>query len=127
MTPTHHTRSVRSIKVHCPIDHETFRLIEAGDLSSIMEDSAFSAIMNVIGSDNPLGDFGIYKSVVELSAGWELFTPGDAAKPTLGRAGTPAVSPTAILTVYIPADAEDHAVSEAIAAILAAHPWEHRS
>ncbi|MXP09022.1 hypothetical protein [Pseudoblastomonas halimionae] len=46
------------------------------------------------------------------------------ASPTLGEAGAASVSPTAVLTIYIPSEAPQDKVTRAIDAILAAHPWE---
>lgn len=124
MTIKHSTRAVRVLRIYCPIDRKTSVLLMSGELSSIDRTSALGAILEIVRGDNPLGDFGLYKSVVELSSGWEMFTPGADAQPALGAAGRTEASPTAILTVYIPADAADDAVSSAIDAIMAAHPWE---
>jgi len=118
------TRSVTALKVHCPVDRPTMDLLAAGDFAVIDPDCALGRIVAIVREDGPLGDFGIYQSVIELATGWELFTPGTGAKPALGRAETQTASPTAILTLYIPADAAEDAVSSAISAIVAAHPWE---
>lgn len=118
------TRSAKAIKIYCPVDHATFKLVREGRLYGIDQRSALAAIMAVVRADNPLGDFGIYKSVMEVSSGWELFTPGYDAKPTLGEPGTATASPTVVLTIYLPSDAAPDAMSAAMTAILAAHPWE---
>ncbi|WP_223805156.1 hypothetical protein [Tsuneonella flava] len=123
--PAHHaTRAVTALKIHCPLDDDTLALLMRGQVEEIHPDCALARVIAVVRGDNPLGDFGLYQSVIELGAGWELFTPGAAARPALGDAGANTVSPTAILTVYIPADAVEGAVSAAIDAIVAAHPWE---
>lgn len=124
MNARHRSRPVRSMKIFCPIDSDTARRISEGQLATIDRNCALALILGIIRGDNPLGDFGVYKSVVELASGWELFTPDAAAQPTLGEAGVVTVSPTAVLTVYIPHDAESAAVSKAIDAIMEAHPWE---
>lgn len=117
-------RAAKVLRIYCPVDRGTMELISAGRFAEIEQQSAFSRIMAIIRDDNALGDFGMYKAVVELSCGWELFTPDSMANPTMGEAGSPTASHTAILTVYIPADASLARVSEAVAAIVAAHPWE---
>lgn len=117
-------RAVKVVRIYCPVDHGTMELISAGRFAEIEQQSAFSRIMAIIRDDNALGDFGMYKAVVELSCGWELFTPDSTANPAMGEAGSPTASPTAILTVYIPADASVTRVSDAVSAILAVHPWE---
>ncbi|MAC10816.1 MAG: hypothetical protein CMN74_01005 [Sphingorhabdus sp.] len=124
MTSGHGVRAVRALKVYCPIDREALAPLMRGELPTAAQAGAFTAIIDLIRADNPLGDFGIYRSVIELTTGLESFTPGPDARPTLGEAGTAALSPTAILTVYIPSDAPQAAVDRAIDAILAAHPWE---
>ena len=68
-----------------------------------------------------MGDFGLYHGVVEIGTGWESFTPSPDAAPTLGAAGTATLSPTVILTSYVAAEAD---IEGALAALLAAHPWE---
>ncbi len=82
------------------------------------------AILGIIRADNPLGDFGIYRSVVEIGSGWEALTLGTAARAALSKAGIPEISPTITLTVYIPAEADDETVSRASDVIMAAHPWK---
>lgn len=124
MAARHATRTVKALRIYVPIDSDTLRLLMAGGVSSIKGDSPLAAILAVIGRDNPLGDFGLYKSVVEFSLGWEMFTPAADAHPTVGRAGTATVSPTAILTVYVPKEAPGEDVSRALDAIVQAHPWE---
>jgi len=124
MTLNHAMRAVRALRIHCPIDSDTVARIAAGDLADIDPGSALGTMLAIIRRDGPLGDFGLYTSVVELGLGWEMFTPAAGAQPTLGAAGQTEVSATAILTVYIPANADEDAVTRAIDAIMAAHPWE---
>ncbi|WP_448663382.1 hypothetical protein ACG3SL_01530 [Sphingomonas sp. CJ20] len=126
MTPgTHHALlPARALRVHCPIEAATLAGLLAGRTACIEADPVLAAMLAIVRSDTPLGDFGAYRSVVELAPGWELFTPGADAVPTLGKAGSGAVSPTAILTLYIPGDAPAEALAHAIDAIMTAHPWE---
>lgn len=93
----------------------------AGDARALESDPAAAALLTVIRSDNALGDFGLYHGVCEIGIGWESFSPSPDAAPTLGTAGETAMSPTVILTTYAPADAN---IDDAVAALLAAHPWE---
>jgi hypothetical protein len=41
-------------------------------------------MLAIVRGDNPLGDFGLYRGVVELHPGWENFEPTAGATPTLG-------------------------------------------
>ncbi|MET1755065.1 hypothetical protein ABVV53_06300 [Novosphingobium sp. RD2P27] len=120
----HTTRAVKALKIHCPVDDAMLNMLSAGQLPAIDPDSALAKILDIVRAENPLGDFGVYKSVVELGSGWELFTSDAAARPALGQTGLEVASPTVILTIYIPMDAADDAVCRAIDAIVEAHPWE---
>lgn len=124
MSKLHSLEPVKALRLYCPIARSTLAAFMAGNLNAADDDPALSAILTVIRDDNPLGDFGSYKSVIEISGGWESFTPGAQSRPTLGKAGVNTLSPTAILTVYIPGDAEEEAISDAIDRIIAVHPWE---
>lgn len=114
-------RRAVAVKIHCPITAQTLAALTAGDEAALERDSAATAILTVIRDDNPLGDFGLYKGVCEIAPGWESFRPGPDAKPTLGTSGECSLSPTAILTTYADAEAD---ISAALAALMAAHPWE---
>ena len=124
MTAAHALRPVTALKVYCPVDQATMELLMQGELPADDGGSALAAILDIVRADNPLGDFGIYKSVMEIAPGLETFTPAPDASPTLGEAGTASVSPTAVLTIYIPSEAPQDKVTRAIDAIVAAHPWE---
>lgn len=112
------------MRVYCPIEAETLTAMLTGDASAIESDPTLSTILRIIRDDNPLGDFGIYKSVVEIAPGWELFTPAGAARPALGEAGSSSTSPTAILTIYVDAGASASAISTALSHVMEEHPWE---
>lgn len=81
-------------------------------------------MLAIIRAENPLGDFGLYKGVVEISTGFESFSPTAEAKPTSGGAGEVAVSPTVIITTYIRDDAPEELVAASLNELVAAHPWE---
>lgn len=118
------SRAVLALRIHCPIADATYRALTAGDASAIERDPVAARLLAIVRDDSPLGDFGLYRAVVELAPGWEIFRPGADAQPTLGSADADTASPTAILTLYIPEDAPVERRDAAIAAILAAHPWE---
>lgn len=114
-------RRAVAVKVHCPVTAQTLAALIAGDEAALERDPTAAAILAVIRADNPLGDFGLYKGVCEITPGWESFQPGPDARPTLGAAGARSLSPTAILTTYADAEAD---LSTALDALMAAHPWE---
>ncbi|QSR16910.1 hypothetical protein CA833_06885 [Novosphingobium sp. KA1] len=112
------------VRIHVPVAAETLAAMLAGDGAAAERDPVLAAVLAVIREDNPLGDFGLYKGVFELSPGWESFQPGADARPTLGEAGRTTLSPTAILAVHAPCPPEDAAFAAALDRILAIHPWE---
>ncbi|MFY8195129.1 hypothetical protein [Novosphingobium sp. B1] len=114
-------RRAVAVKIHCPVTAETLAAMIAGDSGALERDITAAAILAVIRADNPLGDFSLYKGVCEVALGWESFQPGAEARPTLGSADMRTLSPTIILTTYAQADAE---IEPALAALMAAHPWE---
>lgn len=119
MTPAR--RRVTVVAIHCPVSPETLARLLAGDSTALDRDETAAALLRVIRGDNALGDFGLYHGVTEIGLGWESFTPSPDATPTLGAAGTTALSPTVILKTYAPAGAD---IDAALAALMAAHPWE---
>ncbi len=117
-------RRARKVRVHCPLAQSTFAALMGGDAQAIEDDPTAAKMLAIIRADNPLGDFGAYKGVVEISLGLESFVPTAAAAPTLGVAGTPAMSPTAILTTYVDEGADPELVRMALRQLAMAHPWE---
>lgn len=115
-------RKVWRLRVYCPVAASTLTRLIAGGNGE--DDPVLSAILAIVRDDNPLGDFGLYRGVVELHPGWESFEPTAGATPTLGTAGKRSLSPTVILTIHIPHDASEDQVHHALEAIMAAHPWE---
>jgi hypothetical protein len=124
MSPSFRTRPVTSIRIHCPVDAMTLDALLAGEGSALEQDETLAAMLAIVRRDTTLGDFGLYHSVVEASPGWELFTPGASANPTLGRAGAAETSPTVILTVHVAEGTPATELDRALADLLAAHPWE---
>ena len=124
MVAPSHIRSTRAVRVHCPIDPSTARSLLAGDLGAMDADGLLAPCLAIIRGDNPLGDFGVYTGVIEISFGLESFRPSAAAVPTLGRAGELALCPTVVLTTFVRDDAPEEFVAKALDALMAAHPWE---
>jgi hypothetical protein len=81
-------------------------------------------MLDIIRADNPLGDFGAYRGVAEISLGLETFIPGPGTRPVRGEWGEVSLSPTVIITTYIADDAPEVDVTAALGALMAAHPWE---
>ena len=115
-------RRVRRLRVFCPVAADTLSRLMTG--AAVEDDPALGAMLAIVRGDNPLGDFGLYRGVVELQPGWESFMPTGEARPTVGAAGERSLSPTVILTIHIPYDASEAEVNRALDAIIAAHPWE---
>ena len=111
------------LTIHVPVAADTLRRLAAGEAGAVDEETALSAILAIVRAANPLGDFGPYRGVVELGLGWELFTPIADARPTLGAPDVESRSPTVVLRIHLDAGKAEQA-DAAIAAILAAHPWE---
>lgn len=124
MSRGYEMRAARALRVFCPVQQDTLAAMLAGDGSALERDAHLAKMVGIVRSDSALGDFGIYKSVLEISPGWELFTPGADAAPTMGEGGSPSISPTAILTIYIAQETPSDLVDLGIAAILKVHPWE---
>jgi hypothetical protein len=117
-------RRARKVRVHCPLAQSTFSALLGGDSQAIERDPTAAKMLAIIRGDNPLGDFADYQGVVEISLGLESFVPTATAAPTLGLAGTPAISPTAILTTYVDEGADPELIRAALRQLAMAHPWE---
>ena len=87
-------------------------------------EDGLASLCAILDGDNPLGDFGAYQAVAEVTPGWELFRPGAGAEPTRGMVGQREISPTLMITIHIPSEAPQAEVDAVIARLLAAHPWE---
>ncbi|WP_395329598.1 hypothetical protein WBP06_15575 [Novosphingobium sp. BL-8H] len=118
------TRDATLVRIHVPVAAETLVAMLNGIGAAAERDPVLAPILAVIREDNPLGDFGLYKGVFELSPGWEGFQPGPDAQPTLGEAGCMTLSPTVIVSVHAPCPPEDPAFAAALERIMAIHPWE---
>ena len=114
------SRWIRDIRVYCPVAGSTLASLIAGDPGAVERDPTAAALLAILRTP-PLGDFGRYREVVELTIGYEGFRPGEGAVPTLGTIGTASWSPTVILTAIYDAEADVDALA---GRLLAAHPWD---
>ncbi|MBB5685764.1 hypothetical protein [Sphingobium boeckii] len=117
-------RPARALRIHCPVDAATLQALLDGDMNVMRADPLLAGMLRIIEDDNPLGDFTLYQGVVEITPGWECFTPLPEARPAKGTADAPAISPTVILTTYIAAGAPEPQLADALDRIMALHPWE---
>ncbi|WP_408590007.1 hypothetical protein [Novosphingobium sp.] len=118
------SRAVTRLRIYVPVGESSLQALLAGDRKALQQDPVLAEMHRIIREQPALGDFGIYDGVAEIGLGWETFAPTDAAQPTLGAAGETSVSPTVTLTTWIDPAAPADVVEDALAALMAAHPWE---
>lgn len=114
----------RKVRVHWPVTSATFTQLIAASGAVAYLGGDIEPLRDVIEATAELGDFGDYTDVVEMSIGYETFSVGPAANPTLGSAGERSVSPTLVVTTYMDSGISDERVEEILARLVAAHPWE---
>jgi hypothetical protein len=119
-----HIRPVRFLRIYCPVEPATFDALLAGRIEAVEDDPVARRILGVIRGANPLGDFGLYNGVVEISLGWESFKPAANARPARGTPGAVTLSPTIVLTTYFDAQTSDETLQPVLAQIMDVHPWE---
>ncbi|MGO4236561.1 hypothetical protein [Pseudarthrobacter sp. YAF2] len=119
-----HLNSVRKLRVHWPISAETFGRIAAGDAGAVQQDPGLAGLLHAVKKFPDLGDFGNYKHVFESGIGFEGFSCGEGATPTLGRVGEQTLSPTFVFTTYFDASLDDAVLERAMQELVAIHPWE---
>ena len=117
-------RRAWAIRLAWPVSSAVLLRLQAGDMAALDCEEGLAKVYAILDADNPLGDFGPYQAVAEVTPGWELFRPGEDAKPARGTAGQREVSPSLMITIHIPGEAPQAAVDAALARLLAAHPWE---
>jgi hypothetical protein len=98
--------------------------VGAGHVEALGDDESLAALLRELRALPGVGDFGLYQDVFEVSIGAEGFTPKDGALPAFGAVGGRTLSPTLALTTYIDAAAGEDEISQILARIVAAHPWE---
>ena len=109
------------VRVHCPVSGVVLARLQAGEAAALDDDPVLAAIVAIIRGSDVLGAIGPYRGVFELGFGLDSFVPGADAVPTTGRAGTAEVVATVVVKTYAATGA---AIDTALAAIIAAHPWE---
>lgn len=117
-------RDATLVRIHVPVAAATLAAMLNGSGAAAERDPVLAGVLAVIRAENPLGDFGLYKGVFELSPGWEGFCPSPDAQPALGEPGTVTLSPTVTVSVHAPCGADDPALLAAVERIMAIHPWE---
>jgi len=119
-----HLNSVRKLRVHWPISTETFGRIAAGDTQAVQQDPGLAELLKAVQQFPELGDFGNYQHVFESGIGFEGFSCGEGATPTLGRVGEQTLSPTFVFTTYFDSALDDAVLERAMQELVAIHPWE---
>ncbi len=109
------------VRVHCPVSGVVLARLQAGEAAALDDDPVLAAIVAIIRGSDVLGAIGPYRGVFELGFGLESFVPGADAVPTTGRAGMAEVVATVVVKTYAAPGAD---IDAALAAIVAAHPWE---
>ena len=117
-------RSVRVLRLSWPVEPATLAALQAGDPEALDRDPSFARLLSALRADNPLGDFGLYQAVAEVSPCWELFQPQTGASPALGAACQPQVSTNLMVTIHVDASAPDAEFEAVLDWLVALHPWE---
>lgn len=117
-------RKVRVLRLSWPVDPGTLAALQAGQTDALDQDPSLAGLLAALRADNPLGDFGLYQAVAEISPCWELFQPQGGANPTLGTAGAPQVSTNLMVTIHVDAAAPQAEFEAVLDRLVDLHPWE---
>ncbi|WP_427019062.1 hypothetical protein ACQCSX_14720 [Pseudarthrobacter sp. P1] len=117
-------RQVRKIRIHWPINGSSLAGLAAGKTEAFESDEDMRLLLELLRSTPQLGDFGVYSHVFEAGIGFEGFTTGAGANPTLGMVGERTVSPTIIFTTYLDADTGEELLQVILSRLVGVHPWE---
>ncbi|MET3932857.1 hypothetical protein [Arthrobacter sp. OAP107] len=117
-------KAVRKLRVHWPIDGETFSRLAKGEAAAFEDDQGIAALLRALAASAELGDFGNYRHVFESGLGFEGFTVAEGANPTLGQVGLQTFSPTFVFTTYFDAALDNAAVDKFTRRLVEIHPWE---
>lgn len=117
-------RKVRVLRLSWPVEPATFVSVLAGKADALDHDPFFSRLLVLLHADNPLGDFGLYKSVAEVSPCLELFQPQGDAKPAHGRPGQSEVSTNLMVTIHVDSAVAGQDFEALLDQLVASHPWE---
>lgn len=117
--------TVRSrIRIYWPVQPETFAEVVAGNAAVFADSPDVRPLREALSSFPEVGDFGDYKTVTEVSIGFEGFTVGPGAQPTLGSAGERTISPTLAVTTHVESELGSRRLTEILERIVEVHPWE---
>lgn len=117
-------RPVHVIRLSWPVETRTFAGLLSGNSDALDADPLLARFLAILRKDSALGDFGLYRSVAEIAPSWEIFTPGQGAKPTLGHAGTAETSTNVMVTVHVSADCPADELDRILDCLVREHPWE---
>lgn len=117
-------RKVRVLRLSWPVDPATLSALQSGDTGALEGDASFARLLAALRADNPLGDFGSYQAVAEVTPCWELFQPQGDAQPTLGVAGQRQVSTNLMVTIHVAAETPETEFEAVLDWLVALHPWE---
>lgn len=117
-------RKVRVLRLSWPVDPATLAALQGGDAQALESDPSFARLLSALRADNPLGDFGLYQAVAEVTPCWELYQPQGGANPTLGAAGERQVSTNLMVTIHVDADTPVAEFEAVLDWLVALHPWE---
>ncbi|WP_088311441.1 hypothetical protein [Novosphingobium sp. B 225] len=117
-------RRVRVLRLSWPVAAETLAALQSGNAGALESDPSFAGLLAALRADNPLGDFGLYQAVAEISPCWELFQPQGGARPTLGAAGQTQVSTNLMVTIHVDAATPEDEFEAVLDWLVTLHPWE---
>lgn len=117
-------RKVRVLRLSWPVEPLTLAALQSGSGDALEADPSFAKLLAALRADNPLGDFGLYQAVAEVSPCWELFQPQGGAVPTLGAAGQSQISTNLMVTIHVDAEVPEDAFELILNWLVAIHPWE---
>ena len=120
----HPRRKVRVLRLSWPVEPITLAALQGGRAEALENDPSFARLLAALRADNPLGDFGLYQAVAEVSPCWELFQPQNGASPTLGAAGASQVSTNLMVTIHVAAEAPETEFAAVLDWLVSIHPWE---
>jgi hypothetical protein len=117
-------RTVKVLRLSWPVAAGTFAALMSGDATALETDPWFAKLLGPLRASNPLGDFGAYQAVAEVSPCWELFKPTPEARPTLGEPDAAQVSTNLMVTVHVLGNTSEEQFEALLDALMAGHPWE---
>ena len=116
--------AVRRITVYGPASRRAWLALLAGDPAAVEADPAVAPLLAVLRAQPEFGALGPYRNVFELSGGHESFTPDAGAQPTFGHAGETSTTASVAITTYVAAGVAEQRLTDLVALLAAAHPWE---